>query len=141
FRDACRSGAEGLIGKYRESRYVAGRSDRWVKVKCLGRQEFAIGGFSNPQGARQGIGALLVGYYEDGAFHYAGKVGTGYSDAVLRQVRVLLDRLEQPQSPFMDAEVRRRKDVHWVRPQLVAEVAFSEWTQHGRLRHPRFEGL
>jgi bifunctional non-homologous end joining protein LigD len=141
FREACRTGGEGLIGKYRHSGYAAGRSDRWVKVKCLNRQEFAVGGFSEPQGARQGIGSLLVGYYDDGSFRYAGKVGTGYSDAVLRDLRQLLNRLEQPESPFVDAEVRRQKDVHWVRPQLAAEIAFSEWTQHGRLRHPRFEGL
>ncbi len=142
-RRACQRGDEGIIGKHRASRYVAGRSDRWVKIKCLGRQEFVIGGFTDPQRSRVGLGALLVGYYDDAGrqLRYAGKVGTGYTREVLLDLRQRLDRLGQSVSPFDEGDPPRGEHVHWVRPQLVAEIAFGEWTQNGLLRQPRFEGL
>jgi bifunctional non-homologous end joining protein LigD len=141
--DACRDEQEGIIGKHRESRYVQGRSDWWVKVKCIGRQEFVIGGFTEPQRSRVGLGALLVGYYDDrgGALRYAGKVGTGYTRETLLDLRRRLDRIEQRANPFASGEGPRDGGVHWVRPRLVAEIAFGEWTQNGLLRQPRFEGL
>ncbi|MGN6107641.1 MAG: DNA ligase D, partial [Kofleriaceae bacterium] len=110
---------------------------------CLLRQELVIGGFTDPEGSRRGIGALLVGYYEGARLVYAGKVGTGYTNRVLAELRALLDPLEQARSPFDPEPARawtgpRR---HWVAPRHVAEVAFSEWTADGRLRHPSFQGL
>jgi bifunctional non-homologous end joining protein LigD len=143
FRQACREHTEGIVGKRRDSRYVSGRNDAWVKIKCLCKQEFVIGGFTEPQNSRVGLGALLVGYYsEDGKrLLYAGKVGTGFTQEELLALRPRLDRLVQPRSPFGRAEVPRGEPVHWVKPRLVAEIAFGEWTQHGLLRQPRYEGL
>jgi bifunctional non-homologous end joining protein LigD len=143
FRDACRRGQEGIIGKRLESRYLPGRGRDWVKIKCLNRQEFVIGGFTEPKGSRVGLGALLVGYYEpDGrTLVYAGKVGTGFDRETLLDLRHRLERLEQPRSAFAKGEPPRGPDVHWVKPELVAEIGFTEWTQNGLLRQPRFEGL
>jgi bifunctional non-homologous end joining protein LigD len=143
WRQACEEGQEGIIGKHIQSRYVSGRSDRWLKIKCLGKQEFVIGGFTDPQRSRIGIGALLVGYYSDDGkkLHYAGKVGTGYTRETLRHLRERLERLEQAKSPFDEGGPGRPSLAHWVRPRLVAEIAFAEWTQNGLLRQPRFEGL
>jgi bifunctional non-homologous end joining protein LigD len=143
WRQACQEGQEGIIAKHVQSRYVAGRSDRWVKIKCLGKQEFVIGGFTDPQGSRVGLGALLVGYYGDDGktLHYAGKVGTGYTRETLLDLRERLERLEQAKSPFDEGGPARPDLAHWVRLRLVAEIAFAEWTQNGLLRHPRFEGL
>jgi bifunctional non-homologous end joining protein LigD len=140
---ACRDGREGIIGKHLDSPYVQARSSWWVKIKCTGRQEFVIGGFTDPQRSRVGLGALLIGYYSDDGKHliYAGKVGTGYTNEVLLDLRTRLDALVQRVSPFAVGDLPHGPGVHWVRPQLVAEVAFGEWTQHGRLRQPRFEGL
>lgn len=111
------------------------------KLKCSGVQEFAIGGFTDPSGSRIGFGALLLGHYgEYGRLRYAGKVGTGFDTATLRTLRGQLDHLTRERSPFYD-EVRERA-VHWVRPELVAQVAaFTEWTSAGMLRHPRYLGL
>jgi DNA ligase D-like protein (predicted ligase) len=142
YDEACRHGWEGLIAKRASSTYTAGRSRDWLKLKCGQRQEFVIGGFTEPRGARVGFGALLLGYYQDGDLRYAGKVGTGYDTATLQDLRVRLDALEQPDAPFTGrVHVAGEPGVHWTRPELVAEVAFSEWTGDGRLRHPRFEGL
>jgi DNA ligase D-like protein (predicted ligase) len=143
WEQACQHGEEGIIGKDRQSRYVAGRSDRWVKIKCIGRQEFVIGGFADPQRSRVGLGALLVGYYSNNGKQlvYAGKVGTGYTRETLLELRERLDRLEQRDCPFEQGKVPAGENVHWVRPKLVAEIAFGEWTQNGLLRQPRFEGL
>jgi bifunctional non-homologous end joining protein LigD len=138
FAEACRRGWEGLIAKRAESAYVSGRSRDWLKFKCSNRQEVVIGGFTAPSGTRVGFGALLIGYYDGGRLVYAGKVGTGFDVATLRELRRRLDELEQDHSPF-SGQVRER-GVHWVRPELVAEVAFTEWTD-SRLRHPRFLGL
>ncbi len=143
WQQACREGQEGIVAKHRNSLYGAGRSSWWVKVKCIGRQEFVIGGFTDPQRSRVGLGALLVGYYsdDDSRLIYAGKVGTGYTRETLLSLREQLDRLEQQESPFDEGDPPHGDQVHWVRPRLVAEIAFAEWTQHGLLRQPRFEGL
>jgi DNA ligase D-like protein (predicted ligase) len=139
YADACSRGWEGLIAKRADSAYQHTRSRDWLKFKCVRDQEFVIGGFTEPRGSRPGLGALLVGYYEDGALRYAGKVGTGYSENTLRKLRALLDQLEQPSSPFADPV--REKNAHWVRPTLVAQIGFTEWTHDDKLRHPRFLGL
>jgi bifunctional non-homologous end joining protein LigD len=139
--EACAKGWEGLIAKRAASAYQHGRSKDWLKFKCSNEQEFVIGGFTDPQGQRTGFGALLVGYYDDaGKLRYAGKVGTGYDQALLRALTPRLEALEQPDPPF-DGPPPLRKNVHWVKPKLVAQVAFSEWTGTSKLRHPRFIGL
>jgi bifunctional non-homologous end joining protein LigD len=142
-KKARREGNEGIIGKHLASPYVPGRSDWWVKIKCIGRQEFVVGGFTDPQRSRVGLGALLVGYYSDDGkrLSYSGKVGTGYTSEVLMQLRDRLGKLERRSSPFDEGGPPSSADVHWVEPRLVAEIAFSEWTQNGLLRQPRFEGL
>jgi bifunctional non-homologous end joining protein LigD len=137
--EACRKGWEGLIAKRAASRYVHGRSREWLKLKCGNRQELVIGGYTDPKGSRVGFGALLVGYYEDGALRYAGKVGTGYDDAFLEAFGRRLADLERETCPF--AREPRERGVHWVSPHFVGEVGFTEWTKDGRLRHPRFLGL
>ena len=110
-------------------------------MKCEASQELVVGGFTDPQGARVGLGALLVGYFDTRDFVFAGKVGTGFNTALLRDLRSRLDRLLQPTSPFTRAVGLPRAGVHWVAPQVVVQVAFTEWTVHGKLRHPRFLGL
>jgi bifunctional non-homologous end joining protein LigD len=140
FGEACRSGWEGLIAKRADASYAPGRSRDWLKLKCAWEQEFVIGGYTDPGGSRTDFGALLVGYYEDGRLRYAGKVGTGYTAAVLRDLGARLRELETPESPFLDARPIPH-GVHWTRPELVAQIAFAEWTSDGRLRQPRFLGL
>jgi bifunctional non-homologous end joining protein LigD len=141
-REACQKGWEGIIGKRASAPYASGRSGDWLKLKCVADQELLIGGFTAPRGSRAGFGALLVGYYDGGALAYAGKVGTGYNELLLRSLRKELDRLTRDDSPFTkNTENLPRKDVHWVEPTLVAQVGFAEWTRDGRLRHPRFLGL
>ena len=141
-RRACVSGDEGIVGKRLDSRYMPGRADAWVKVKCIGRQEFVIGGWTDPQRSRVGIGALLVGYYDKGGdLRYAGKVGTGYTREVLLDLRRRLDELGLKSRPFDDEEAPTGEGVHWVEPRLVAEIAFAEWTQNDLLRQPRYEGI
>lgn len=137
---ACAAGWEGLIAKRADSVYPSGRTREWLKLKCSLRQELVIGGFTDPEGSRVGIGALLLGYYEDGKLHYAGKVGTGFDRATLHELSQSLTRLEQSE-PAFDVGRLPKKGVHWVRPELVCEVGFSEWTRDGRLRHPSFLGL
>jgi bifunctional non-homologous end joining protein LigD len=138
---ACASGWEGLVVKRADSPYRAGRSKDWLKFKCQNNQEFVIGGYTDPKGARAGFGALLVGYYDgDGQLVYAGKVGTGFSTALLGSLAGSLAGLERGQPPFAVGTLPR-SGVHWVEPKLVGQVAFSEWTTAGQLRHPRFQGL
>jgi bifunctional non-homologous end joining protein LigD len=139
FREACEKGWEGLIAKRAESPYIHGRSGDWLKLKCSREQELVIGGFTPPQGSRKRFGALLVGYYEDGELRYAGKVGTGFSERVLAELGAKLETLRSEDSPFARDGLPR--NAHWVRPELVAQVAFSEWTGDGKLRHPRYLGL
>ena len=143
FQDICHQGGEGIIGKQRHSLYVPERSRNWVKIKCLNRQEFVIGGFTDTKGSRVGFGALLVGYYSDDgrSLVYAGKVGTGFTHRLLLELRRRLDALQQERSPFDQGDPPRGTDIHWVRPALVVEIAFAEWTHHGKLRQPRFVGL
>jgi DNA ligase D-like protein (predicted ligase) len=140
FARACRSGWEGLIAKRADSPYVAGRSKDWLKLKCVWEQEFVIGGYTDPAGNRTDFGALLVGYYEQGLLRYAGKVGTGYTSAILHDLGIRLRRLEAPQPAFVDARPIP-KGTHWTRPELVAQIGFAEWTNDARLRQPRFFGL
>jgi DNA ligase D-like protein (predicted ligase) len=140
FSEACRSGWEGLIAKRADAPYTPGRSKDWLKLKCAWAQEFVIGGYTDPGGSRTDFGALLVGYYEGGSLKYAGKVGTGYTAVTLRDLGAWLRELETPNSPFVDAQPILR-GTHWTRPELVAQIAFAEWTPEGRLRQPRFLGL
>jgi bifunctional non-homologous end joining protein LigD len=140
YREACRKGLEGVIGKRSDSPYVSGRSRDWLKFKCWAEQEFVIGGFTDPQGGRVGFGALLLGYYDHGKLRYAGKVGTGFDTGLLTTLAKQLSSLETKESPFVE-EVKAGTGVHWVKPKLVAQVSFTEWTRDGRLRHPRFLGL
>lgn len=137
---ACERGWEGLIAKRADSTYQGGRSRDWLKLKCSLRQELVIGGYTDPKRSRTGFGALLVGYFENGALHYAGKVGTGYDSETLRTLAARLASLEQSE-PAFDVGRPPKKGVHWVKPELVCEVGFSEWTRDGRLRHPTFQGL
>ncbi len=140
YREACAAGLEGVIAKRRDSEYSPGkRSPDWLKFKCVNEQEFVIGGFTDPAGSRVGFGALLVGYYERGRLRYAGKVGTGFDTETLLNLRRKLDARKTSRSPFAD-EVKE-KGAHWVKPELVAQLGFSEWTRDGKLRHPRFLGL
>jgi bifunctional non-homologous end joining protein LigD len=138
---ACKLGLEGVIAKRRQSAYVTRRSSDWVKLKCGRRQEFVIGGYTDPKGSRTGIGSLLLGVHDrDGALRYAGNVGTGFNERVLREIRAKLDTLGADKSPFA-AGSEIPKKAHWVRPELVCEVAFGEWTRDDRIRHSVFHGL
>jgi bifunctional non-homologous end joining protein LigD len=135
----CERGWEGLIAKRAESRYQPRRSPDWLKLKCSKGQEFVIGGYTEPSGTRLGFGALLLGHYEGEALRYAGKVGTGFDQRTLRELHTRLEATRTPTSPFSD-RVREPRP-RWVEPRLVAQVAFTEWTRDGMLRHPRFLGL
>jgi bifunctional non-homologous end joining protein LigD len=139
YEEACRKGWEGLIAKRADAPYTYGRSRNWLKFKCSAEQELVIGGYTAPRGSRTDLGALLLGYYDDGELRYAGKVGTGFTRETLRDLAAQLAPLKRDRSPFAD-EVRERTAT-WVEPELVAQVGFSEWTQDHRLRHPRFLGL
>jgi ATP-dependent DNA ligase len=139
YRHACRSGWEGLIAKRADAPYVHGRSHDWLKFKCDAEQELVIGGYTAPRGSRTDLGALLLGVYGDGTLRYAGKVGTGFTRATLRDLAERLAPLRRADPPFADAP--RLRDATWVEPRLVAQVGFTEWTRDGRLRHPRFLGL
>jgi bifunctional non-homologous end joining protein LigD len=141
YRRACAEGWEGILAKRADSPYRAGRSRDWLKLKCLFEQEVVIGGFTEPQRSRVGIGALLVGYYEDGKLRYAGKVGTGFDIETLHDLRERLDALRIDDPPFDEPVKPLPKETHWVAPELVAQIAFAEWTGAGRLRQPRFLGL
>jgi len=138
---AKREGWEGVIAKRRDSPYEHRRSPHWLKMKCEASQELVIGGFTDPQGERVGLGALLVGYFEQGDFVFAGKVGTGFDTKLLLELRSRLDTIEMADSPFTKAVGAPRARVHWVRPEIVVQVAFLEWTRHGKLRHPRLVGV
>ena len=141
-REACEKGWEGVIAKRGSSPYAAGRSGDWLKLKCVADQELVIGGFTEPRGSRTGLGAVLVGYFEDGELTYAGKVGTGFDRLLLTELRQELDRLKRDTPPFTRHRgLMPERDVHWVEPVLVAQIGFAEWTGDGRLRHPRFMGL
>jgi bifunctional non-homologous end joining protein LigD len=138
---ACQLGLEGVIAKRKNSAYVLRRSSDWVKLKCGKRQEFVIGGYTDPQGARTGIGSLLLGVHDKGGtLRYSGNVGTGFNEQVLRDLRRTLDSLHADRSPFA-ADAQIPKKAHWIKPELVCEVSFGEWTRDGRIRHSVFHGL
>ena len=142
---ACRLGAEGIVSKCRTAPYRAGsRSDDWRKTKCVRRQEFVVGGFTEPEGSREGVGSVLVGYYEGRALRFAGKVGTGrgWNDAFGRKLRALLESIEVDTTPFDPPPPGTlAKRAHWVEPRFVAEVQFTEWTGDGKIRHPSLQGF
>ena len=143
FAQACRLGLEGTVAKRATSTYAGGlRTREWQKIKCIQRQEMVIGGYTEPQGSRKGFGALLLGYHEGGKLRYAGKVGTGFDERMLRELTPQLAKREQKAPAFVDPpRGYEAKGAHWVRPDLVAEVAFTEWSRDGALRHPSFQGL
>ncbi|MGH7712118.1 MAG: ATP-dependent DNA ligase [Gemmatimonadaceae bacterium] len=134
---ACSEGWEGVIAKRRDAPYEHRRSPHWLKMKCEASQELVVGGFTDPLGRRVGLGALLVGYFEKEDFVFAGKVGTGFDTKLLLDLRTQLNALEIPTSPFTKAKGLPRLRAHWVRPEIVVQVAFIEWTVHGKLRHSR----
>lgn len=141
---ACALGAEGIVSKLRDQAYRAGRNDGWLKTKCVKRQELVIGGFTDPEGSRAGIGSLLVGYYEGGSLRFGGKVGTGpgFNARYLSDMRRELEAIEQPQCPFDPRPPGwLGKNAHWVRPELSGEVVFTEWTEGGHVRHGSFQGI
>ena len=140
YHEACKRGGEGLIAKRADSSYVSGRSRDWLKFKCVTQQEFVIGGYTKPHGSRHTLGALLLGYYEGTQLKFAGKVGTGFDATALNLLAKTLLPLETKQSPFDRVDMPLRH-VHWTTPKLVCEVVFSEWTEEGKLRHPRYIGL
>jgi len=161
FERAQAEGWEGVIAKLRGSIYEQRRSRNWLKLKCELAQEFVVGGFTDPQGKRVGLGALLVGYYESEPpavaggpstppppndettpdFVFAGKIGTGFNTKLLEDLRAQLDKIEIEKPPFTKAVGLPRLRAHWVRPQIVVQVGFIQWTKHNKLRHPRLLGV
>ena len=138
---ACREGWEGVVAKLRTSPYEHRRSPYWLKMKCEASQELVVGGFTDPQGSRVGLGALLVGYFDRNDFVFAGKIGTGFDTKLLLELRARLDKLEISKPPFTKAIGLPRIRAHWVQPEIVVQVKFIEWTVHGKLRHPRLVGI
>jgi DNA ligase D-like protein (predicted ligase) len=140
YREACRNGWEGVIAKNGDSVYVSRRTRDWLKFKCRREQEFVIAGYTEPRGSRIGFGALLLGYYRGRRLAFAGKVGTGFDHHTSRGLSKKLAELAIPVNPFQ-CDGLPRKGIRWVKPKLVAQIAFTEWTREGKLRHPRFLGL
>jgi bifunctional non-homologous end joining protein LigD len=138
WEQACAEGWEGVIVKRLGSVYEPRRSPAWLKMKCEVTEQFVVGGFTDPQGVRVGLGALLVGHFKDEELLFAGKVGTGFDSKLLRDLRARLDALEIASPPFTGGKGLPRIRAHWVQPEVVVEVGFIEWTVHGKLRHPRF---
>ncbi|TFW24671.1 DNA ligase D [Duganella callida] len=138
---ACQMGLEGIIGKRRDAPYSARRNGSWIKLKCGQRQEFVIGGYTDPQGSRSGFGSLLLGTYDkDGKLQYAGNVGSGFNATSLKELKAKMEKLHADKSPFApNRDIAKR--AHWLKPTLVAEVAFGEWTHSGSIRHSVFKGL
>ncbi|HXH29282.1 MAG TPA: DNA ligase D [Bacteriovoracaceae bacterium] len=140
FQASCKYNLEGIISKLADAPYTSGRNDFWVKTKCTSRQEFVIAGWTDPKGGRTGIGALLLGLFEDGELRYAGKVGTGFNQLSLREIKKTLTPLKSEESPFNKNSPRER-GIHWVKPIKVCEVSFSNFTDEGILRTPVFQGM
>jgi len=138
---ACQEGWEGVVAKRLDSPYESRRSPHWLKMKCEATQELVIGGFTDPQGARVGLGALLVGYYEKSDFVFAGKVGTGFDTKLLTSLRAGLDKMTLEKPPFTKGTGLPKLRTHWVKPEIVVQVAFIEWTPDNKMRHPRLLGL
>jgi bifunctional non-homologous end joining protein LigD len=141
FEKACALGAEGIVSKLKSAKYTSGRSGAWLKQKCRLEQEFVIGGFTLPSKGTSGIGALLLGYYEKGKLHYAGRAGTGFTQKTHRMIRARLDRLQQKNSSFVEVPPGERRSAIWVKPELVAEIAFATWTRDNLVRQAAFKGL
>jgi ATP-dependent DNA ligase len=141
WKHACSKGWEGVIAKRRDAPYQHRRSPHWLKMKCEASQEFVVGGFTDPEGSRQGLGTLLVGYYDQGDLVYAGRVGTGFDTKLLLELRARLAPDEICEPPFHRGRGLPRVRAHWVRPTIVVQVAFTEWTVHGKLRHSRLIGI
>jgi ATP-dependent DNA ligase len=141
WEQARREGWEGVIAKRRGSPYEHRRSKHWLKMKCESSQELVVGGFTDPQGARVGLGALLVGYYEGSDLVFAGRIGTGFDTRLLLDLRRRLDAIETPKPPFTKAVGLPRLRAHWVHPEIVVQVGFIEWTANDKLRHPRLLGV
>ncbi len=140
YRAACDRGDEGVIAKLADSTYEGRRSSNWLKFKCVRDQEFVVGGYTGPKGSRVGLGALLLGYYDGRDLRYAGKVGTGFDEPTLHRLRTRLSAITQETPPFTRG-LRREAGVQWVRPEMVVQIGFTEWTRDGKLRHPRFLGV
>ncbi len=141
FKEACALGAEGIVSKLATAKYTQGRGSSWLKAKCILEQEFVIGGFTYISTGGHGVGALLLGYYEGGKLRYAGRTGTGFTQATQRMLRTKLDALEQKQPPFVEIPREARQNAHWVKPELVAQVAFTTWTRDNLVRQAAFKGL
>lgn len=141
FANACALGAEGIVSKRADSRYLSGRSSAWLKIKCIRRQEFVIGGFTPPEKSNVGLGALLLGYYRDGLLIYAGRTGTGFTRAMRVGLRKRLDALTRPSSPFARLPAGATKQARWVSTELVCEVQFATWTADNLVRQASFQGL
>lgn len=141
FQNVCTLQLEGVVSKRADAPYHVGRSKVWLKTKCQKRQEFVIGGFTLPSTGALGVGALLLGYYDDGKLQFSGRVGTGFTKASSMQIRKLLDKLRQNKTPYVSISTEGKRGAIWVKPQLVAEVEFTEWTPDGSLRHPSFKGM
>lgn len=138
FERACREGWEGVMAKKRDSVYEHKRSRNWLKMKCDAAQEFVVGGYTEPSGTRVGFGALLIGYYDGDDFVYAGRLGTGFNTKLLNELYALMRASEIDKAPFTRGSDLPRKNAHWVRPEIIVEAAFMEWTSEGKLRHPKF---
>ena len=142
YAHACQLGAEGILSKQIDARYTAGRSESWLKLKCTHRQEFVIGGFTLPKDVGQGLGSLLLGYYDRGKLIHCGRCGTGFNQTTARELRALLEPLRQPKSPYSNAlDYLARRGAVYVRPEIVCEVQFATWTADGAVRHASFQGL
>jgi bifunctional non-homologous end joining protein LigD len=146
FAKACETGLEGIISKQANGPYLPGRQKGWLKIKCSRRQEFIIVGFSDARKGERALGALYLGYRQDDAFHYAGKVGIGFTLKSAGELAVRLSKLAIEKAVFSRVETKglpasEWRTVHWVTPALLCEVAFAEWTEDGRIRHPSFQGL
>jgi ATP-dependent DNA ligase len=140
FKQACAKGWEGIIAKKADSTYVQERSGLWLKFKCINEQEFVIGGYTQPRHSRVGFGALLLGFYKNNKLIYAGKVGTGFDEEMLIGLKKKLDSVRSARTPFSDYD-DTSSAICWVKPALVCEVRFTEWTRDNKLRHPAFLGL
>jgi len=141
FSKACALGAEGIVSKLASAPYVSTRDNSWIKSKCFQEQEFVIGGFTDPSNGSTGIGALLIGYYDKGKFLYAGRSGTGFTQKTQKTLHAQLDKLVQPKAPFADMPKGVSRGVHWVKPELVAQISFSNWTRDNLIRQAAFKGL
>jgi bifunctional non-homologous end joining protein LigD len=140
--EACRRDLEGIISKRRNAPYVAGRSGDWLKSKCKQQQEFVVAGYTDPGGSRAEFGSLLLGYYDRKKLAYAGRVGTGFTQQSLRELLPKFKKLQQKSSPYeLNTEFARGKGMHWIRPKLVAQIEFANWTDDNLLRQPSFQGL